>query len=134
MGREDRSKGFKALWRNHDYMVLWTGQSLSSLGTGISQVAFPILIFVLTNNPAMAGFIFSVGQLPYLLFSLPVGALVDRWDRKWVMILCTAGLASCSLRCSHSSILSYVMHHYRESDQTSCLQCTARELKQVRHT
>jgi predicted MFS family arabinose efflux permease len=95
MDQEGRPKGVKALWRNHDYMVLWMGQSISSLGTGISQVAFPILIFVLTNNPAMAGLIFSVGQLPYLLFSLPAGALVDRWDRKRVMILCTAGLALC---------------------------------------
>jgi predicted MFS family arabinose efflux permease len=95
MDQEDRPKGVKALWRNHDYMVLWMGQSISSLGTGISQVAFPILIFVLTNNPAMAGLIFSVGQLPYLLFSLPAGVLVDRRDRKRVMILCTAGLALC---------------------------------------
>lgn len=95
MDQQGRPKGAKALWRNHDYMVLWMGLSISSLGTGISQVAFPILIFVLTNNPAMAGLIFSVGQLPYLLFSLPAGALVDRWDRKRVMILCTAGLALC---------------------------------------
>jgi MFS family permease len=71
------------------------GQSISSLGTGISQVAFPVLIFVLTNNPAVAGLMFSVGQLPYILFSLAAGALVDRWDRKRVMIVCTAGLAVC---------------------------------------
>jgi predicted MFS family arabinose efflux permease len=95
MDQEDRPKGVKALWRNHDYLLLWMGQSISSLGTGISQVAFPILIFVLTNNPAMAGLTFAVGQLPYLLFSLSAGALVDRWDRKRVMTLCTAGLALC---------------------------------------
>ncbi len=76
-------------------MLLWMGQSISSLGTGISQVALPILIFVLTNNPALAGATFSIGQLPYILLSLPAGALVDRWDRKRVMMLCTAGLALC---------------------------------------
>src|SRR5712692_3673240 len=91
----DRPKGVKSLWRNQDYLLLWMGQSISSLGTGISQVAFPILIFVLTNNPVMAGLTFSVGQLPSLLFMLPAGALVDRWDRKRVMILCTVGLALC---------------------------------------
>lgn len=83
------------LWTNRDYLLLWMGQSISSLGTGISQVAFPVLIFVLTNNPAVAGIMFSVGQLPYILFSLPAGALVDRWKRKRVMIVCTAGLTLC---------------------------------------
>ncbi len=87
MDREDRSKGVRSLWTNRDYVLLWMGQSISSLGTGISQVAFPVLIFVLTNNPAVAGLMFSVGQLPYILFSLPAGALVDRWDRKRVMMV-----------------------------------------------
>jgi len=95
MDQEGRSKGVHALWANRDYVLLWMGQSISSLGTGISQVAFPVLVFVLTNNPAVAGLMFSVGQLPYILFSLPAGALVDRWDRKRVMMVCTAGLAVC---------------------------------------
>ncbi len=97
MDQEVRSKGVHALWRNHDYLLLWMGQSISSLGTGISQVAFPVFIFVLTNNPAIAGLIFSIGQLPYILFSLPAGAIVDRWNRKRVMILCTTGLGLCLL-------------------------------------
>ena len=93
------------LWRNRDFLLLWMGQSISSLGTGISQVAFPILIFILTTNPALAGISFSIGQLPYILFSLPAGALVDRWDRKRVMIFCTAGLALC-LTCVAIVVLS----------------------------
>ncbi len=95
MSKEDPTKRGKALWRNHDYLLLWAGQSISALGTGISQVAFPILIFVLTSNAAMAGLIFSAGQLPYILFSLPAGVLVDRWNRKRIMILCTTGLCLC---------------------------------------
>ena len=35
----------------------------------------------------------AVGGVPYLILSLPVGALIDRWDRKRVMILCDAGRA-----------------------------------------
>lgn len=91
----DHPKEVKSLWRNQDYLLLWMGQSISSLGTGIAQVAFPLLLFVLTNNPVIAGLAVSVGQLPSLLFMLPAGALVDRWDRKRVMIVCTAGLALC---------------------------------------
>jgi MFS family permease len=83
------------LWRNRDYMWLWGGQAVSSLGTGVSQFAFPLLILVLTHSPAATGFAAALGRAPYLLFSLPAGALVDRWHRKRVMLLCTVGLLLC---------------------------------------
>src|SRR5947209_6292051 len=82
-----------SLWHNRDYLLLWLGQAVSSLGTGISQLAFPLLILALTHSPATAGFAAALQRIPYLLFSLPAGALVDRWDRKYVMLVCTAGLA-----------------------------------------
>ncbi len=84
-----------SLWRNHDYLWLWGGQAISSLGTGVSQFAFPLLILVLTRSPAATGFAAALGRAPYLLFSLPAGALVDRWDRKRVMLVCTLGLLLC---------------------------------------
>ena len=79
------------LWRNRDYMLLWSGQVVSVLGGGISGIAFPLLVLALTRSPAQAGFVGAVGGLPYLILSLPAGALVDRWDRKRVMILCDIG-------------------------------------------
>ncbi|HEX8220459.1 MAG TPA: MFS transporter [Chloroflexia bacterium] len=81
------------LWRNRDYMLLWSGQTVSALGSGISGIALPLLILALTNSPAAAGIAGALYSLPYLLFSLPVGALIDRWDRKRVMILCEMGRA-----------------------------------------
>lgn len=81
------------LWRNRDYMLLWSGQVVSVLGGGISGIVFPLLILALTKSPAAAGFAGALASLPYLLFSLPVGALIDRWDRKKVMILCDLGRA-----------------------------------------
>ena len=95
MGQNGISERPVSLWRNRDYLLLWLGQAVSSLGTGISQFAFPLLILALTHSFAAAGFAGALGQLPYLLFSLPAGALVDRWDRKRVMIVCTLGLALC---------------------------------------
>lgn len=81
------------LWRNRDYMLLWSGQTVSTLGAGISTIAFPFLILGLTGSPALAGIAGALRSLPYLFLSLPVGALIDRWDRKWVMILCDTGRA-----------------------------------------
>jgi predicted MFS family arabinose efflux permease len=47
-----------------------------------------LLILAITNSPGAAGVASALRALPYLLFSLPVGALIDRWDRKRVMIAC----------------------------------------------
>lgn len=81
------------LWRNRDYLLLWSGQTISSIGTGVSELAFPLLVLALTHSPAQAGFASALRTLPYFVFTLPGGALIDRWNRKRVMILCDAGRA-----------------------------------------
>lgn len=81
------------LWRNRDYVLLWSGQMVSSVGTRVSMLAFPLLVLAITHSPAQAGLIGAMRGLPYALFILPVGALVDRWNRKLVMILCDIGRA-----------------------------------------
>ncbi|HEY7355716.1 MAG TPA: MFS transporter, partial [Ktedonobacterales bacterium] len=83
----------RSLWRNRDYMLLWSGQAISSTGTQVSQFAFPLLVLFLTGSPAQAGLIGAARTVPYIFLSLPVGALIDRWDRKRVMILCDSGRA-----------------------------------------
>ena len=90
---EVQPKQPKSLWLNLDYMLLWSGQMVSNVGTQVSELAFPLLILALTNSPAQAGFAGALRALPYLIFSLPAGALIDRWDRKRVMILCDTGRA-----------------------------------------
>jgi len=76
------------LWRNRNFLLLWSGQTVSRLGSRVSDIALPLLVLALTRSPAQAGFIAAAQSLPYLLLRLPAGALVDRWDRKRVMILC----------------------------------------------
>jgi MFS family permease len=81
------------LWRNRDYLLLFSGQTVSSIGTRVSQLAFPLLVLAVTHSPLVTGAITALRSVPYLLFALPVGALVDRWDRKRVMWLSDAGRA-----------------------------------------
>jgi MFS family permease len=83
----------RSLWRNRDFMLLWGGQTVSTVGTSISQLAFPLLVFALTSSPALTGLAGTLEALPYVFLSLPAGALVDRWDRKRVMLLCDTGRA-----------------------------------------
>lgn len=78
----------RSLWRSRDFALLWSGQTVSTFGTSISSLALPLLALALTRSAAQAGFIAAARLLPYLLLSLPAGALVDRWDRKRLMIRC----------------------------------------------
>jgi len=82
-----------SLWRNHDFVLLWSGQAVSTLGTRFSGLALPLLVLAVTRSPGQAGLIGALSFLPYLVFGLPAGALVDRWDRKQTMALCD--LARC---------------------------------------
>ena len=78
----------RSLWRNRDFLLLWSGQLISTAGTQVTSLALPLLILSLTNSPVQAGIVAACSSLPRFLFALPAGALVDRWDRKRVMIVC----------------------------------------------
>src|SRR2546423_3185745 len=80
-----------SLWRNRGFVLLWSGQTVSTVGSTASSIVFPLLILAITNSPAAAGLAGALFSLPYLFFSLPPRALVDRLDPKRVMILCDAG-------------------------------------------
>jgi predicted MFS family arabinose efflux permease len=64
------------LWHNRDYLLLWSGQTISSIGSGVSELAFPLLVLALTHSPAQAGFASALRTIPYFIFTLPGGALV----------------------------------------------------------
>jgi len=83
----------KSLWRNRDYMLLWSGQALSDIGGAVSELAFPLLVLAVTHSPTQAGFVAALRALPATLVSLFAGVLVDRWDRKRVMLVCDVGRA-----------------------------------------
>jgi predicted MFS family arabinose efflux permease len=72
-------------------MLLWSAQVVSTFGSAASTVVYPLLILALTNSPSAAGVASALRVAPYLVFCIPVGALIDRWDRRRVMIMCDVG-------------------------------------------
>lgn len=66
---------------------------VSTVGTRVTSLAYPLLVLALTGSPARAGIVGFAQTLPFLLLYLPAGALVDRWNRKWVMLASDAGRA-----------------------------------------
>lgn len=79
------------LHRNRDFLLLWTGQAVSVLGSNISATAYPLLVLALTGSAANVGIVGFAATLPHALFQLPAGALVDRWDRRRLMLACDLG-------------------------------------------
>ncbi|TDQ00499.1 MFS transporter [Labedaea rhizosphaerae] len=78
------------LRRNRDFLLLWTGSGFSQLGSRMSVMAFPLVLIWGLGSPAGAGVVAFAGLLPALVLQLPAGVLIDRWDRRKLMIACDA--------------------------------------------
>jgi MFS family permease len=72
------------------YWRLWTASVVSNLGDGVSLVAYPWLAGTLTRNPVAIAVVALATRLPWLLVSLPAGAIVDRADRVRLMVAMNA--------------------------------------------
>lgn len=79
------------LRKNRDFQLLWAGQAISVIGSRVSWIAYPLLVLAMTGSPATAGLVGFLGTLPYILFQLPAGAIVDRVNRRRLMIACDVG-------------------------------------------
>ena len=81
------------LSRNRDYRLLWGGRAVSDLGVSATTIAFPLLVLAITGSAAMSGIVVGTIAAAQLIAGLPAGALVDRWNRKKVMLGCEAAQA-----------------------------------------
>jgi MFS family permease len=73
---------------------LWLGSGASNLADGIGKTAFPLLAVVLTRDPVQVSLLTAAFFLPWLVFALPSGAVVDRVDRSRAMALANGGRAA----------------------------------------
>ncbi|HKD94263.1 MAG TPA: MFS transporter [Gaiellaceae bacterium] len=74
------------LRRNRDFVLYQSGGLLSTFGSGISGIAYPLLVLALTHSAAKTGYIGAVEFLPLVLLSAPAGVAADRFDRRRLMI------------------------------------------------
>ncbi len=82
------------LWGQPDFLKLWTGQTISELGSRITREGLPLAaVLILGATPVQMGLLTAVGSVAILLASLPAGVWVDRLRRKSVMIWADAGRA-----------------------------------------
>jgi MFS family permease len=68
------------------FAKLWTASTTSALGSGLATIAAPLFVAAHTKNPLIVAATSGVAWLPWLLFALPGGVLVDRVDRRRLMV------------------------------------------------
>src|SRR6185437_2873981 len=78
--------GLLPLRRNRDFILLQFGQLLSSFGSSLSTIAYPLLTLAVTHSPAKAGYVSAMLFAPILVFGLAAGLAADRFDRRRLMI------------------------------------------------
>ncbi len=71
---------------SRDFRIFWVGQFISLIGTWMQSTVQPYLAYRLTNQPIYLGVVGFAATLPTLLFTLLGGVLVERWDKRRVVI------------------------------------------------
>jgi DHA3 family macrolide efflux protein-like MFS transporter len=69
------------------FFTIWGGQALSILGSQLVQFALIWYLTVTTGSATALATASLVGMLPQVILGPLVGTLVDRWNRRWIMIL-----------------------------------------------
>lgn len=82
-----------SLLRHRDFLLLWTGQTVSQTGTQVTVLALPLAaIVVLHASTFQVGLLSAAVTVAYLLVALPAGVLADRVRRRTLMLVCDAVL------------------------------------------
>lgn len=70
-----------------DFGKLWTAAAFSNLADGVGRTAVPLIATTLTRDPLLISVIGALAFVPWLVFGLPAGMIVDRFDRRLVMAI-----------------------------------------------
>jgi len=74
------------LHRNRDFVLFQFGQLLSSTGSQVTSIAYPLLVLSLTHSASKAGIVSFARIAPMALCALPAGLAADHWSRRMLMM------------------------------------------------
>ncbi|MDN0200601.1 MFS transporter [Streptomyces sp. S.PNR 29] len=78
----------RPLWRQRDFGIFWAAQTLSVLGDSFALIALPLLVLEATGSVARMGLLTAVGGAASVVAAVFAGAVVDRVDRRRLLIAC----------------------------------------------
>lgn len=75
------------LWRSRDYLLWFTGDTLADFGSSLRAFAMPLIAYAATGSLTTAGLVGTVGAVASTVMTVPGGVVVDRVDRKRLIVL-----------------------------------------------
>jgi len=88
---DEPSPPARSLWRDRNFLTMWSGQALAQFGSQITELAIPVLAVLLLNATEFEiGVLNAAGVAAFLVIGLPAGAWIDRMRKRHVMIAADA--------------------------------------------
>jgi predicted MFS family arabinose efflux permease len=79
--------GFALALQHPRFVVLWLSEALSLIGDRLIMVALITLVYDRTHSAGAVGLLLMLKAIPALVLGSVAGVFVDRWDRKWIMVV-----------------------------------------------
>src|SRR5579859_3771046 len=76
-----------ATLRSRDFALVWLAGLISLTGDWLLMIGLPIYTYTLTGSALATSIMFMAAVVPQLLLGSVAGVFVDRWSRKWTMIV-----------------------------------------------
>ena len=71
----------------HKFLLLWTGELVSAIGSGLTSFGLGVYVFQQTGLASSTALVTLLAFAPGLILGVPAGVLADRYDRRLLMIL-----------------------------------------------
>ncbi len=75
------------LFKNRSFISTWAGNGISEMGGAFGTFCNSILVYQLTESTFALGSMWLLYFIPSLILQLIIGPYIDRWSRKWIMVL-----------------------------------------------
>ncbi|MBE9069957.1 MFS transporter [Leptolyngbya cf. ectocarpi LEGE 11479] len=108
-----------------NFILFWFGQSLSQIGTRLTGFGLGIWVYQNTQAVTQLSLVFFITMLPGVVLTPLVGALVDRWNRRWIIFFsdCGAAVVTAALLLLQMSGSLQIWHTYISAFATSLCGC-----------
>ncbi|HEY8829738.1 MAG TPA: MFS transporter, partial [Candidatus Limnocylindria bacterium] len=90
MGQPDESAAERGIFRNRAFLALWAAQILSQVAANATTFALIVLVGELTKSNTSSSILILLAILPAVVFGVFAGVVVDRTDRKRVLVITNA--------------------------------------------
>jgi DHA3 family macrolide efflux protein-like MFS transporter len=80
-----------------DFVIVWSGQAVSAIGSGLTSFALGMWIYLETGSTTLFAINLLAVTVPSIILAPIMGVFIDRWDRRWIMLINDLGAALSSL-------------------------------------